>query len=183
MKLRRIEKSDLSLLRQWRNDPRIYSWCRQNNLISEIDQEKWFIKQNDDPTIRMFCFLNEHEPEISNGSEWGHSCKHTPECIIGVCGLTDIDLVNRRAEFSLYVAPEFQGKGYARGVLKLLFEHGFDDLNLNLIWGETFAFNPAQYLFEKIGMKRDGVRRDFYFKGGEYIDAILYSIKREEWVL
>ena len=33
---------------------------------------------------------------------------------IGVCGLTKIDNINQNAEFSLYVAPEYQGRGSAK---------------------------------------------------------------------
>jgi hypothetical protein len=36
-------------------------------------------------------------------------------------------------------------------------------------------------LFEKVGMKREGKRRDFYFRDGAYHDAHLFSILRADW--
>ena len=150
-----------------RNDPRVYRWCRQNNLITDLQQEEWIKKISFDPSIRMYTIWTHHS--TSHGVE-----------LVGVCGLTSIDLINKRAEFSCYIDPDHQKKGFAKDALKALFKYGFEEMNLNIIWGETFSDNHAQHLFEKMGMVKEGVRRDFYFKAGKYCDAILYSIKRTE---
>jgi UDP-4-amino-4,6-dideoxy-N-acetyl-beta-L-altrosamine N-acetyltransferase len=159
--LRRIEEKDLEQLRTWRNNPTIYNWCRQNNLISKENQLEWFDRQNSDPALRMFVFGENHA--------------------IGVCGLTDIDLINRRAEFSLYIAPEYQKQGFAPLALKELFDYGFYTLGLNVIWGETFDDNPALKLFLRMGLTVEGYRRDFYYKQGKFIGCHLLSLKRAEW--
>ncbi len=168
IQFKRVEKKDLELLREWRNEDKIRKWCRQVGYISELDQDRWYHKQNDDPTLQMFVILR----------EWGDMGIQR----IGVCGLTDIDLVNRRAEFSLYIGPEYQQKGYARRALASLFNYGFNELGLNLIWGESFEGNPARSMFKKLGMTEEGCRRQFYFKDGQYIGAYLYSITAKEWV-
>lgn len=162
MNLSPISSFRLDQLRSWRNHDSIRTYCRQVGWISERDQEAWYRRQNDDPTIKMFVIEDNHIG-------------------VGVCGLTDIDHLHRRAEFSLYIAPEQQRKGYGSKSLKMLFDFGFYELNLHMIWGETFSGNPAAKLFESIGMLKDGTRRDFYFKRGMYVDAHLYSITREEW--
>ena len=159
-----IDRSDLKKLREWRNCYSIWKWCRQFDVISELDQERWFEKINKSPDIRMYV-ITDKEKKLR----------------VGVCGLTDIDHVNRRAEFSLYIAPEYQRNGYAKDALKTLFCHGFDNLNLHIIWGETMEGNKALGLFKKLGMKEEGFRRDFYFKDGNYIGATLVSIKNDEF--
>lgn len=163
VRLDRIKKSDLTFLRDARNDSSIRHWCRQHDLISDLDQERWYERQNQDPTISMYSILDLD----------GHLC--------GVCGLTSIDHIIRRAEFSLYIFPKCQKKGYGEVALKTLFNHGFLELNLNQIYGETFKGNPALSLFEKLGMSKDGLRRDFYYKDGKYVDSILISLMRTEW--
>lgn len=100
---------------------------------------------------------------------------------IGVCGLTSIDMTNRRAEFSLYLIPSYQGKHLGSKALTILLEHAFNNLGLMQVWGEVFEGNPAIESFEKLGFKRDGVRRDFYFRDGKFINANLISIKDDEW--
>lgn len=158
-----LKRENNEIYRSQRNFEGIRKWCRQSGLISEDDQEAWYDRQNADPTIRMYEIIN-----VEND-------------LVGVCGLTSICMLNRRAEFSLYIFAQYQRMGYAREALDLLFTHGFNDLGLNLIYGETFQGNPAAQLFEDIGMIKEGTRRDFYYKAGEYLDAHLYSVKADQW--
>ena len=154
-------------LHEKRNDPSIRDWCRQTGLIDEMQQEKWIKWQSKDPNTKMYLIK--------------HECRDNWDSV-GVCGLTSIDWVHRRAEFSCYIFPEHHRQGFAKEALILLFDHGFDDLNLNLIWGETFEGNHAYKLFvDKLGMTYDGRRRQFYYKNGKYIDALLISITKNEW--
>lgn len=165
-----ISAADLPMMREWRNNPVIWKWCRQNDLISEYDQQVWYRHISEDPKIKMYLIRREEK--------YRDSSIFPP---IGVCGLTDINKDHRRAEFSLYIAEEFQKLGYGMKTLKTLFTHGFENLGLNTIWGETFDGNHAAKMFEKLGMIKEGTRRNFYFKGGRFIDAHLYSIDREGW--
>lgn len=156
-----LKWANADIYRQARNRPEIYKWCRQVGLISETDQTKWMQSQNDDSRIRMFEVIAKD--------------------LVGVCGLTDIDLINRRAEFSLYIMPEYQGKGYSKPALQTLFTWGFKSLGLESIWGETFQGNHAAEIFKAMGMIFEGTRRNFYYKDGQFINADLFSILRSEW--
>lgn len=150
------------LLFAWRNSPLIYKWCRQNDLLDYHNHENWINNLGKDKSIKMYMIVENND-------------------FIGVCGITDIDLINQRAEFSLYIAPEFQGKKYSMPALLLLFKHAFDSYPLNVIWGETFEGNRAAKIFSSIGMHLEGIRRDFYFRDNKFIDAHLFSIKRKEF--
>ena len=162
VKLSPILKEYSPQLFSWRNDENIFKWCRQVDLLTEVGHEKWMQSHQLDKSIKMYAILNERSD------------------LIGVCGLTDIDLINQRAEFSLYIGPEFQKKGYAKEALELLIETGFSRYPLKTIWGETFDKNPACNMFLSMGFTYEGLRRNFYFKNGKHIDAHLVSITREE---
>lgn len=162
VRLRRISEKDLPQLFLWRNNPAVFDWCRQPSYLHEAKHKDWYKWQAYDPNTEMFAI-------IADG------------VLSGVCGLTSIDWVNHRAEFSLYISPERAGKNYGIRALKELFTTGFNDFNLNMIWGETFENNRAQKIFERIGMHYDGLRREYYFKKGRYINARLYSITRDEF--
>jgi RimJ/RimL family protein N-acetyltransferase len=164
VKLGSISYQDFgSVTFKWRNDYSIWKWCRQNDLLSYRSHSNWYEKLVVDPTIKMYSII----------------C-YTDNCV-GVCGLTDIDRLNQRAEFSLYIGPDYQHKGYAKAALKTLLSHGFMNQNMNVIWGETFEGNHAYDLFLKLGMKHEGTRRQFYFKEGKHIDAHLVSMTRQEY--
>lgn len=166
-----LDSTDMGIIRMWRNDYKIWKWCRQNDLISDYEQKVWFEKQAKDPTIKMYklilSFLNEK--------------KEQQMIHFGVCGFTSIDLINRHAEFSLYVAPAYQGLKLSECALRCLLEHGFKNLGFHVIWGEVFEDNPAMRVFEKVGFKYDGTRRDFYFRDGKFISSELISIVEDEW--
>lgn len=164
VRLGTLDEKDLPKIRAWRNDLRIYTWCRQYDLITETEHATWFKCQTEDPTIRMYGAYNEK----------------TELC--GVCGLTSIDPHNRRAEFSLYIAPEYQGMGLAPKALLTLVSHGMANLGLNCIWGESFDGNPAIEIFQRLGFMHEGIRRECYFRSGKFIDAHLYSILFAEWL-
>lgn len=160
--LQPLDSTHEEKVREWRNHPEIWKYTRQNDLISDMAQIRWFKKQSEDPSIKMYAI--EHSGMT-----------------VGVCGLTSLDWPNRRAEFSLYIEPKSQKHHLGTFALKTLLDHGFINLGLHQIWGETFQENPAQKLFQKLGFKLDGVRRDFYFKGGKFIDAYLFSLLSSEW--
>lgn len=158
-----LREENLHQYLQWRNDERIFKWCRQFDLITEREHQAWFEKIQTDPSTRMYEMLDSVNLRL-----------------IGVCGLTSVDHKNQSAEFSLYVEPDFQGCGAGSKALKLLVKHGFENLNLNHIFGETFEDNPAAKVFEKLGFTKEGTRRQFYNRRGKFIDAHLYSMLRSD---
>lgn len=149
----------------WRNDRRIWKWCRQNSVISEAQHVAWFRGLPTRSDVRMFSVI------ADNGD------------FVGVAGLTSIDTVNSRAELSLIIAPSEQRKGIGEKAAKTLIDHAFKDLNLHLIWGEAFGDSPAHRLFEKLYFECGGERRDFYYREGGYVPAKLYSLLKgdETW--
>ena len=156
----------MTLVRSWRNDWRIWRWTRQNDLISDVEQQAWFDAQAKDPRIKMYRI------DCTAGSE---------RTAIGVCGFSGLDYANRRAEFSIYLAPAFQQRGLGKVALSVLLAHGFENLGLNVIWGETFDGNPAARLFEKVGLVKEGTLRSRYWKDGKWINSHIYGLTRDEW--
>ena len=147
----------------WRNDPAVYKYCRQHTFLSEDDHERWLTSLSSRGDVKMFgVYINSNDA-------------------VGVCGLTSIETINQTAEFSLYIGPTYQGRGYGKTALLELLKVGFFELNLNRIWGETFEENPAAKLFENVGMTNEGRLRQTYYKAGKHIDSYIYSILRSEY--
>lgn len=146
---------------EWRNHPSIHAWTRQNGLISPEEHYRWLDKLEKDPSIMMFGILNEKEE-------------------IGTAGFTSISYIHGTAEFSLFIGPEYQSRGYGKAALQELFKYGFNHLRLNLIYGETFETNPALKIFTDLGMSIEGHLRQRYFKNGSYMDTKVISITQKE---
>lgn len=161
VRLGTLERKHIPQLRAWRNDYGTWRSCRQNDLLNEVEHEAWFLKQANDPSISMYSIIQCGE-------------------IRGVCGFTSIDLLNRRAEFSLYIDHELKCDDVGFSALKTLISHGFSNLGLNHIFGESFDQDRTERL-ERAGFKKEGTRREYYFRSCQFVDAHLYSILRREW--
>jgi RimJ/RimL family protein N-acetyltransferase len=161
--LNALRGDNLNVYLNCRNHPDIRKWCRQYDVISMRDHIKWYESLDGRKDVSMYELVN------YSGT------------FVGVCGLTSIDRVNSRAEFSLYIKPDQQRKGYAKAGIKTLFSHGFLSHNLNVIWGETFEGNPALKMFLDLGMALEGTRHEFYYRDGHYIDCSLVSLSKREF--
>jgi len=159
-------------MRKWRNDYHIYKWCRQVSILSEEDQYRWQDTIRDNPTIKMYC-IQVLDLGLSHLEE---------ECLVpvGVCGLTSINLIARHAEFSIYIGKEYQKKGYGQKALYTLIRHGFEEFNLNKIWGDVFVGNPGKKMLRNLHFKFAPGHEEHYFKNGQYINTELaYLFKRD----
>ncbi|HRZ15339.1 MAG TPA: GNAT family N-acetyltransferase [Candidatus Omnitrophota bacterium] len=168
--LRALEREDLPKLRDWRNDPSVRVWCREFMELNMSNQEAWFAKINADPSVKMFAVCSSATDKGIYASD-----------LIGVCGLTSIDPLCQDAEFSLYIAPDFQRHGYGRDALKTLLEWGFLQANLNRIWGESFEGNPAIPMFMSLGFCIEGFHRSGYFKSGRHVNYYTIALLKEEF--
>lgn len=148
--------------REWRNLEEVYKWCRQVEPLTKSAHEDWLQRIKNDQSMKMYGIKKDYRE-------------------VGVCGLTSINHINQTAEFNLYIAPEYQGKGYGTLALKTLLMHGFGALNLNVIWGEVFVGNKALDIDLKLGFQVEGTLRQRYFKDGRFIDTNIISILRSEW--
>ena len=101
---------------------------------------------------------------------------------IGNIALQNIHLFHRTAELSLIIGDRaVWGEGFAREAASLLIAHGFNALNLHRIWCCTLVGNEAmQKLAARLGMRKEGRRREAFFKAGAYHDVIDYGLLRGE---
>lgn len=102
---------------------------------------------------------------------------------IGNVTLQSIDWVARSAEFAILIGEKTKwGKGIGVEVGKLIVSYGFDHLGLHRIWCGTSSENIGmQKVAERIGMKREGLRRDAMFKIGKWANIIEYGILQSEF--
>lgn len=87
----------------------------------------------------------------------------------GLVELVEIDLVHRRAEFQIIIAPEHQGRGMAAQATRLALDYGFKVLNLHKIYLYVDLENEkAIHIYEKIGFIPEGELVDEFFSNGKY---------------
>ena len=141
---------------QWRNKAEYNQYFRQTGLLTEAQQHEWFKNIHKDKTQSMFAIKKDL-------------------AIIGIAGLTNIDLVNRKAEISCY--SEGWNEENEQSAISQLVDVGFNAFGLHRIWAETFETHTCHLnVLIKLGFKEEGRLKNSYFKGGQWIDSIIHAI-------
>jgi RimJ/RimL family protein N-acetyltransferase len=101
---------------------------------------------------------------------------------LGEAVLNDIDEWNRSAGFRIALAaPRHYGRGYGSEAARLLLGYGFRELGLHRVELEVFAFNArAIHVYEKLGFRREGVRREALRLEDGWHDALVMGLLEDE---
>ena len=102
---------------------------------------------------------------------------------LGVAGLWQIDLHNRRAQVAVTLKPDARGVGYGREVLALLCKYAFQLRGLHRLHAETLDANlPMRRAAEAVGFVREGVLRGSDWQPGGWCDVVVYGLLVDDWL-
>lgn len=164
--LRAIELADKSLLLELINDPNTEKMLGGSSFpVSEAGQEKWIADQiGRDDVLR--CIVAD---------------RNNPDQGIGTVILSDIDQKNGVAQVHVKLTATCHNKGYGSDAVKTLVNYAFKEMRLNCVYAHVLSYNePSQNLFRKCGFRKEGILRARAYKDGTYVDAISYSILKDE---
>lgn len=103
---------------------------------------------------------------------------------LGEVVINDWDPTNRCCGFRIALGPNARDRGVGTEATRLVVDGVFDlidDPPVHRLELEVFSFNPrAITVYERVGFRREGVRRDALHWGGEYVDSIVMSILRTD---
>jgi len=104
------------------------------------------------------------------------------EKLIGQAAFKSIRWFNRKAELSLFIHPEYQGKKIGSGIIEAMISHAFKHLNLHRLEAEVIDYNPAAIrLVEKLGFVNEGRLREARYFDGKYYDILRYGLLKSEY--
>lgn len=166
--LRQFEPEDVEALYRFRNDPEVTKTLSgfsvgysRKELAERIER-----LQDDRRNIIWAIALNEKN------------------LCVGHVGLYEIDYRVRKAGIGTLIGEKkLRGRGLGYRVKKAVIEYGFSELNLHKIESLVLENNPASIrINEKLGFKTDGLLRDYQFRNGAYLNAVLMSLLENEWI-
>jgi RimJ/RimL family protein N-acetyltransferase len=106
---------------------------------------------------------------------------------VGYVEIGGIDPRNQSARIGrVLLAPDARGRGLGAGMMRAALAHAFDVLRVHRAELGVFDVNPrAIALYERVGFRREGVRRDSFAVpeelGGGYWSEIVMSVLASEW--
>jgi RimJ/RimL family protein N-acetyltransferase len=100
-------------------------------------------------------------------------------------GVMAFEVSNRRSRIanlrSLMLLPEFRGRGIADAAARLLVRHLLLALDYHRVELECYGFNDRAIRHAKrVGFVHEGVKRNAYWRHGEWVDGVLFGLVRED---
>ena len=160
--LRIIEKEDLPLFAEWFNKPEVFGEYNPLHQGSRTDIEKMLENPNE---LKPFII------EKKDGNKIGF-----------IAHFYVLHVAGKQLEIGYSLVPSERGKGYCSEAVKIMVDYLFLSKDIGRIQAQTDPRNIAsQKALEKVGFKKEGTLRRNFFTRGEWRDAYIYSILREEW--
>lgn len=108
--------------------------------------------------------------------------KSTDE-LIGMTGLLNIDRINHHAQLYITIGnKKYRGMHLPDEVIPLVLEYGFSELELKKIYLYTLPNNDrARHVYERNGLRRDGILRQHVYCRGKQQDLYVHSILKNEF--
>ena len=164
IQLKKITKSDLKLLIEWRNSNKIFLYNTQYFLLNLKMQMEWFNSLQNDSSRKMFMILHENVK-------------------IGICGLIDIDYKNKNANIAIIIGKtQLHTKGLGTMALSNLLNYGFKQIGLHRIGADVIEYNKTSIrLFEKSKFKIDAIQRDVIWRNNRWWNMYSMSILKDDF--
>jgi RimJ/RimL family protein N-acetyltransferase len=168
IKLRALTYNDLEKTLEWHNQEDISDMYSGHPFpVNKEMEQKWYEK-----------IMTSNYPTTVFGIELIESKK-----LIGLTLLKDINLINRSAEFAIYIGEkELRGKGLSKIASSLTIKFGFYKLGLNRIYLKVIDNNiVAIGLYTSIGFVKEGILRNSIYKNNQFNSEIIMSILKSEF--
>ncbi len=163
--LRSIEESDTDNIIAWRNKPDVRKYFINQELLTIQNHTNWLRNYVETGRVRQFIIVSRKDGKG-----------------IGSVFLRDIDVINKKAEFGIFIGEEeYLGCGFGTQALGLIMEYGFQELHLNKIFLRVLADNVrAIKSYQKSGFSQEGYFRKDVFVNSELKDLIFMAKLRDE---
>jgi RimJ/RimL family protein N-acetyltransferase len=158
-----VEDEDIKPLMDLRWDADVMEYLL-HDPIGMREQKLWYESSKNDKVFSVFL----KEPKGLT--------------LIGTTGLYNINMRHQTAVLKLRIAPQVQGRGLGYKIFVLILDYAFDTLNLRKILSDNFSDNKrVAAMKEKLGFVKEGVLRKHYYHKGDFKDADVYNLLREDY--
>ena len=120
---------------------------------------------------------SEAEPELYGRFVIEVDCERA-----GTIGFICVNERSRISEVGRFaLLPRFRGRGIADEAARMFQRHVLVDLDFHRIELQIYGFNERAIAHaERVGYVREGVKRKAYLRDGEWQDAVLFSLLKED---
>lgn len=159
--MRTMQASDLLRVLTWRNHADVRRYMFTQHEITLAEHKNWFERATQDACKSLLIFEVDQQP-----LGYINFNKRTMGAI---------------ADWGFYLAPDAP-KGSGRLLGHTALNYAFDELTLHKVCGEALAFNERSIRFHlSLGFIQEGILRDQFFDGNNYLSIINFGLLVNEW--
>ena len=185
--LRPIEKTDLSMLKEWRNSEVVRPYVREYRLLNDVDQEVWYAAYLNS---RRRADFDQEILIISQKVETGRYIANSNDTLdkefalkpIGVGGFTRIEWRNQRAELTFYLVGnngchDLDSRHLA---INALLDKGFNEFNFHKITWPVYAHDPNLKVYQSL-FNTESILKEEYYWNGQFQDRYYLSLLKKDY--
>ena len=165
--LKKIELGDLSDVHEYTSDPSVSKYLA------------WYPHKTQDYTRAYLSYIFKLYKK-GKFYDWGVFINGK---MIGTVGFSSIDIKNDSAQIGYVLNSSYWGKGIATEAVREILKFGFSNLELKRIEAVLLPENlKSKRVLAKCSLKFKEVRKSFVLVKGEYSDAEIFEINKEEYL-
>ena len=164
----------------------------------EPDDEKFISTIYEDASTTINA--SPYTPTPRSSADCHAYIKHMEACLLGVAvclkewkipiGVITLNAVDERlrhhgsTSLGVKVMRQYQNQGFGSEAIQWTLQWAFCFNNLHRIELDAFEHNEgAQRLYERLGFRKEGIRKEVVYCNGKYWDVIEFAALQREWVL
>lgn len=151
-------------------------------LASDPEVTRWFSWGPYTEEAQARAYLERLPGQRRRGEQLDLAQVHREHGVIGITGLSEFSLRDRRALVGTWFGRDYWGTGANAESKALMCHLGFDLLGLERITSVANVENArSRRALEKAGFVHEGVLRGWHRHGDRQLDVAIVSILRPEW--
>jgi len=164
--LRPLEMDDVDFMyHSTNNDVEMRRLTGTPTLFARRQLEQYILRQPEDDTRVSFGVVRRED-----------------DVLMGEVVINDINRNSRSASFRIALSDAFTGQGSGTEATSLMLHYGFGMLNLHRIELDVYTINErAIHVYEKVGFKREGLKRQSWYYDHQFYDTVMMSILEDEY--
>ncbi|MFW5851322.1 MAG: GNAT family N-acetyltransferase [Bacteroidota bacterium] len=162
IKLRALEPQDIDILYNWENDLDVWLVSSTVTPFSRDILQKYIAAAHlDIYSVKQLRLIVEVKDSTFP---------------VGMVDLFDFDPHNKRCGIGVFIASEYQNKGYAQQSIACVKKYVRDVLFLNQLYAEISQINlPSLHLFSKLNFVHTGTKKAWVLTPEGYIDQLFFQ--------
>ena len=144
----------------------------------ENNRDFWEISYTILPFSKYYLekYIKESNHDIFSEKQFRFVISIENQYPVGLIDLFDFDPINHRAGIGIVINNTQRKKGYALKSVKLIEDYSRKNLQIHQLYVNVGIDNKISLdLFKKLGYVEIGIKRDWNYLDGQYIDEVLFQ--------